>query len=193
MTSGDSGVDMMRLEMLLREHFARTDKQLSEMRADNAEFRAQMLKEQSELRADVAGMKADIAEFQKQMIKEQREFETRIEAKFDAFEAKQDARFEALESKQDARFEALESKQDARFEAVNARFDALTTAVVELQIDMEGLKHDVQGLYHWDYWLISIILAIIVMPNVVTALKSLASGGAGLISGVLSLFRQKEK
>ena len=179
MTSGDNGVDMMRLEMLLREHFARTDKQLSEMRADNAEFRAQMLKEQ-------------------------REFETRIEAKFDAFEAKQEAKFEAFEAKQDARFERLEAKQDARFEKLEAkndtrferletRFDSLTAEVVELQRETVGIKHDVAGLYHWNYWIISIILAIVVMPHVVAALKFLASGLAGLISGVLSLFRQNRE
>ena len=37
--------DVARIELLLREHFARTEKQLSDMRADNAEFRVQMVKD----------------------------------------------------------------------------------------------------------------------------------------------------
>lgn len=70
--------DVSRIEMLLREHFARTEKQLSDMRADNAEFRAQMMKEQ-------------------------REFEVRQEARFSAFEARQ----AAFEARTDTKFEKL--------------------------------------------------------------------------------------
>ena len=39
-----SNDETARIELLLREHFARTDKQLSDMRADNAEFRAEMVR-----------------------------------------------------------------------------------------------------------------------------------------------------
>ena len=175
MTSGDNGVDMMRLEMLLNEHFARTDRQLSEMRADFAE------------------MKAENAEFRAQMLKEQAEFQIKIINELHESEMRQQARFEAFEAKQDARFGAFEAKQDARFERLETRFDSLTAQVVELQVSNAGLQHDVQGLYHWDYWLISIILAILVMPHVMTAVKSFAAVVMGMISGALSLFRQKGK
>ena len=43
MTSADKEVDMGRLELLLSEHFARTDKQLSDMMRDNAEFREKLM------------------------------------------------------------------------------------------------------------------------------------------------------
>ena len=43
---------------------------------------------------------------------------------------------------------------------------------MELQRDVEGLKHDVQGLYHWDYWLLSVILAVFAMPQIAAGIKS---------------------
>ena len=67
-----SNDETARIELLLREHFARTDKQLSDMRADNAEFRAEMVR-----------LYNDFAEKQT--------------AKFDAFTQKTDARFNRLE------------------------------------------------------------------------------------------------
>ena len=154
--------DVARIELLLREHFAQTDKQISDMKAIAAQ------------------MKADNAEFHAQMMKEQREFEARIEARIDAFEAKQEARFNAFEARQEAR----DARQDAKI-------DALTTAVVELQRDVEGLKHDVQGLYHWDYWLLSIILVIFAMPQIVAGVKSLFVAVTEGIAGIISLFRHK--
>ena len=63
--------DVSRLELLLREHFARTDKQLSDMRAENAEFHVQIMKDFS-----------DFAEKQN--------------AKFEAFTEKQDVKFDAF-------------------------------------------------------------------------------------------------
>ena len=125
MTSNDNAPDMAKLELLLREHFARTDKQLSDMRAENAEFRVQMMKEQ-------------------------REFEARQEAKF----------------------------------------DTLTSAVVELQRDVEGLKHNIAGLYH-HYWLWSIVLVVFAMPQIAAGVKSLFLAITEGIAGIISLFRQK--
>ena len=79
MSSEDKTLDMGRLELLLREHFARTDKQLSDMRRDNAEFREKLMTDinsrfegmnnrfdslQAEivtLQRDVDGLKHDVA------------------------------------------------------------------------------------------------------------------------------------
>ena len=44
MISGDNTMDMPRLELLLREHFARTETQLADMRKENAEFREQIVR-----------------------------------------------------------------------------------------------------------------------------------------------------
>lgn len=153
--------DVSRIEMLLREHFARTEKQLSDMRTDIAE------------------MKVDNAEFRVQMIKEQREFEARQEARFSAFETKTDARFSAFEARQ----AAFEARTDTKFEK-------LTEAVVELQRDVTGLKHDVQGLYHWNYWLLSIILVLFAMPQIVAGVKSLFGVIFDGVSALAGLFRK---
>ena len=76
-----SNDETARIELLLREHFARTDKQLSDMRADNAEFRAEMVR-----------LHNDFVEKQN--------------AKFDAFTQKTDGRFDAV----NARFDRLEEQ-----------------------------------------------------------------------------------
>ena len=45
MTSKDNTFDMSKIELLLREHFARIDKQFAEMKADNAEFKIAIVNE----------------------------------------------------------------------------------------------------------------------------------------------------
>ena len=150
MTSTDNSLDMPKLELLLREHFARTEKQLSDMRKDNAEFRTQMIKE-----------------FNK--------FEEKINARLDAFEEKTNARLDAFEKKTEARFDKLEA----------------ATAV--MQNDITGLKHDVAGLYHWDYWLLSIILVVFAMPQIVAGIKSLFTAIAEGVSLVINAFRPSDK
>ena len=76
--------------------------------------------------------------------------------------------------KDNAEFRSAMMKGQRDFEArTEARFDTLTAAVVELQRYVEGLKHDVQELYHWDYWLLSIILVVFTMPQIVAGVRSL--------------------
>ena len=84
MTSTDNSLDMPKLELLLREHFARTEKQLSDMRKDNAEFRTLMIKEFNS-------------------------FEEKINTRLDAFEEKTEARLDAFEKRTEARFDKLEA------------------------------------------------------------------------------------
>ncbi len=108
--------DVARIEALLREHFARTDKQLSDMRADNAEFRAEMVK-----------LHNDFAEKQNE--------------KFDAFAEKQDAKFDAFTQKTDAKFDAFSKEirkdiTELKSEVVELRMD-----VTGLKHDVAGLYH----------------------------------------------------
>ena len=161
MTSTDNSLDMPKLELLLREHFARTEKQLSDMRKDNAEFRTQMIKE-----------------FNK--------FEEKINTRLDAFEEKTNARLDAFEKKTEARLDAFEKKTEARFD----KLEAVTTV---MQNDITGLKHDVAGLYHWDYWLLSIILVVFAMPQIVAGIKSLFTAIAEGVSLVINAFRPSDK
>ncbi len=131
--------DVSRLELLLREHFARTDKQLSDMRAENAEFHVQMMKD------------------------------------FNAFTEKIDTRISKFEEKVNARFERLEEK------------------VAVMQNDMTGLKHDVGNLQTWNYWTLSIIIALLAMPQILTGIKALIGAAADAVSAVARIFRREDK
>ena len=131
--------DVSRLELLLREHFARTDKQLSDLRAENAEFHVQMMKE------------------------------------FNAFTEKIDTRISKFEEKVNARFERLEEK------------------VAVMQNDMTGLKHDVGNLQTWNYWTLSIIIALLAMPQILTGIKALIGAAADAVSAVARIFRREDK
>ena len=80
--------DIARLELLLREHFAKTDKQLADMRADNAEFRSGMMRE-----------------FQA--------FTEKIDTKIDALDKKIDVKIDALDKKFEAKIDVLDKKVEA--------------------------------------------------------------------------------
>lgn len=71
MTSSDNVIDVPRLELLLREHFARTETQLAGMRKDNAEFMEQMTSEISafkeETRREFDKVHAEISVMQSDM------------------------------------------------------------------------------------------------------------------------------
>ena len=116
--------------------------------------------------------------------------EEKTDARFNALEAKTDAKFNAV----DARFNALEEKTDTRFNALeaktDAKFDKLTASVVELQRDVEGVKHDIAGLYHWDYWLLTVIIAVIAMPQIITGIREFFRAVADGIAVVIGAFRK---
>ena len=84
MTSTDITPDMTRLELLLREHFSRTEKQLSDMRKDNADFRTQMIQ--------------DFNTFTERVNTKLDNFEEKINARIDAFETRVNTRFDKLET-----------------------------------------------------------------------------------------------
>lgn len=128
MTSADNTQEMTRLELLLREHFARTDNQLAQMRAENAEFRVVMMK--------------DYHDFT---------------------------------------------------EKITAKIDTLTASIGEIQRDITGLKHDVSNLYTWNYWTLSIILALVAMPHIISGVKSLIGAIAEGVSAVIGAFKNGSK
>ena len=67
--------DVSRIEMLLREHFAQTDKQIAEMKADNAEFHALMMKEMGSFKTEV---RQDIDTFKSEVRQDIKEFKTEV-------------------------------------------------------------------------------------------------------------------
>lgn len=164
--------DISRLELLLREHFAKTDKQLSDMRADNAEFRTEMIKE-----------------FQT--------FTEKIDSRIGAFETRIDAKIDALETRVDAKIDALDKKFETKIDALDKKFetkiDTVQVQIHEMQNDITGLKHDVGNLFTWNYWMLSIILALMLMPHITEGIKSLFSVLIEGISALIGLFRRKDK
>ena len=172
MTSTDITPDMTRLELLLREHFSRTEKQLSDMRKDNADFRTQMIQ--------------DFNTFTERVNTKLDNFEEKINARIDAFETRVNTKLDNFEEKINARIDAFETR-------VNTRFDKLETSVGVMQNDITGLQHDVTGLYHWDYWLLSIILVVFAMPQIAASIKPLFSALAEGISMIVNVFRKSGK
>ena len=99
-----------------------------------------------------------------------------------------------LEVRQEIKDFKTEVKQDiANFKAeTNARFDRLEAQVSVMQNDITGLKHDVSNLYTWNYWTLSIILALAAMPHVVAGIKSLFGAIADGISLIAGAFRRSK-
>ena len=120
----------------------------------------------------LAGIRQDNAEFKAQIIKDNAEFKESVNARLDAFENKINTRLDAFEGK------------------INTRLDKMEAKISVLHDDNVGLKHDVSGLYHWDYWLLSIILVLFAMPQIVAGIKSLFGAITDGIAGIISLFRK---
>ena len=74
---------------------------------------------------------------------------------------------------------------------LETKIDKVHGEVIVLQRDVEGLKHDVVGLYHWDYWLLSIILIVFVMPQFIVGIQSLFKAIADGIGTLRSAFKGK--
>ena len=115
----------------------------------------------SRLELMLAGIRQDNAEFKAQIIKDNAEFKDNINVRLDAFENK-----------------------------INTRLDKMEAKISVLHDDNIGLKHDVSGLYHWDYWLLSIILVLFAMPQIVAGIKSLFGAITDGIAGIIALFRK---
>ena len=109
----------------------------------------------------LAGIRQDNAEFKAQIIKDNADFKESVNARLDAFESK-----------------------------INTRLDNLQAQISVLHDDNIGLQHDVSGLYHWDYWLLSIILVVFAMPQIVAGIKSLFGAITEGIAGIIALFRK---
>ena len=174
--------DVARIELLLREHFARTEKQLSDMRADNAEFRVQMVKD---FNAFTEKIDARISKFEEKVDAKIEKLDNRISA----FEERVDAKIEKL----DDRISKFEEKVEARFNKVEARFDRLEAKVVDMQNDITGLKHDVGNLQTWNYWTLSIIIALLAMPQLIAGVKALWGAVTDIAAVVARIFRKEGK
>ena len=98
----------------------------------------------------------------------------------------------ALTQKENAEFRMQVQKDIATFKnEIRTDLSKIHSEIGVLQRDVEGLKHDVVGLYHWDYWLLSIILIVFVMPQFIVGIQSLFKAIADGIRTLRSAFKGK--
>ena len=98
----------------------------------------------------------------------------------------------ALTQKENADFRVQVQKDIATFkDEIRTDLSKIHSEIGVLQRDVEGLKHDVVGLYHWDYWLLSIILIVFVMPQFIVGIQSLFKAIADGIGTLRSAFKGK--
>lgn len=140
--------------------------QLRELIATNREQIAEM-------KALSAQIQKDNAEFCATMIKEFTDFKTEVRGDINNFKTG-----------------VREDINNFKVE-IGTRFDKLEGTIGVIQNDITGLKHDVAGLYHWDYWLLSIILVVFAMPQIVAGVKALFGAVAEGIAGIVAVFRGK--
>ena len=69
----------------------------------------------------------------------------------------------------------------------------MRTDVIVIQNDITGLKHDVRNLYTWNYWTLSIILALMAMPHIIAGVKSLISAIVEGISVIAGAFKKGQR
>ena len=155
-----TSTDMQVLTLMLEKHFADTTAQMSEMRADIADMKRENAEFREEMKTGFADMKRENAEFREEIRQDMRNFEGRVTQRIDA----------------------LDEKFTGELGAVHAE-------IGHIQRDVTGLQHDVAGLYHWDYWLLSIILAVFVLPQFVESMKSVVRG----LIEIAGMFRKGEK
>ena len=144
----------------------------------------------AEMKTLAAQMQRDNAEFHALMIKEFSDFKAEQNARFDAFAEKQDAKFDTFTEKQDAKFASFRSEIRQDFTNLRQDMKELKAEVVVIQRDLEGIKHDVAALFHWDYWILTFIAAALFVPHLSEIMKTLVGAVSQGVSAVASLFRK---
>ena len=155
MTSADTTLDMTRLELLLREHFARTEKQLSDIRKDNAEFRSQMLQDFNA-------------------------FTEKINTRLDNFEEKINTRIDSFEEKINTRIDNFEARVNTRFDKLETSVGVMQNDITGLQHDVTGLYH----WDYWLLSIILVVLAMPQIVASIKPLFSAITEGVSMIVNV---------
>ena len=93
-----------------------------------------------------------------------------------------------------ANFQTNVIKELADFkENVDAKLAGIHSEIGQINQRITGIEHDVTGLYHWDYWLLTIIIAIVAMPQIISGVKALFAAVAEGIEGIISVFRKENR
>ena len=207
MVSNDINAVLSEIRELItvnREQIAEMKALSAQIQRDNAEFHVMMIKSFNEFSEKID---AKFEAFRNEMNARFDAFRAEMNAKFDAFRAETDVRFEAVDKRfeaTDAKIEAFRAETNKRFEATdakieafkaetNARFETVQSQIHIVQNDITGLKHDVANLFTWNYWTLSIIIALVAMPHIVDGIKSIIGALSELILAVVGLFRKSDK
>ena len=118
----------------------------------------------AEMKALAAQIQKDNAEFRSLMVQEFANFKDNINKEFSAFSNN-----------------------------VNAELSGMHSEIGLINQRITGIEHDIAGLYHWDYWLLSIIIAVVAMPQIISGVKALFAAVAEGIAGIISAFRKGSK
>ena len=125
------------------------------------------------MREHFARTESENAKFREQMREDFRNFRDQVKGDMDIFKKE------------------IKSDINTFKKEVNTRFDSMQAQISVMQNDITGLKHDVNNLIHWDYWILAIIVAAFAMPHIIESIKSLFGAVRDGIAGILSLFRSK--
>ena len=132
-----------------------------------------MARMESLMREHFARTESENAKFREQMREDFRNFRDQVKSDMDIFKKEIKSDINAFKSE------------------INTRFDSMQAQISVMQNDITGLKHDVNNLIHWDYWILAIIVAAFAMPHIIESIKSLFGAVRDGIAGILSLFRSK--
>ena len=138
--------------------------QLRELIATNREQIAEM-------KALAAQIQKDNAEFRSLMVQEFANFKDNINKEFSAFS----------------------NNVNAELSGMHSEISGMHSEIGLINQRITGIEHDIAGLYHWDYWLLSIIIAVVAMPQIISGVKALFAAVAEGIAGIISVFKKGSK
>lgn len=106
--------DMQTLTLLLDTHFQKTQAQISQMRAENAEFKADILQAVNN-------------------------FTENINKKFDDFTGKHEKKFDEFTGKYEKKFDEFKAEVNARFDGVQTQIAIMHNDITGLKHDVQNL------------------------------------------------------
>ena len=93
--------------------------------------------------------------------------------------------------KDNAEFRAQSTKNFADFkDGIDLKLAEIHSEIIQINQRITGLEHDVSGLYHWDYWLLSIILVVIALPHLADIVKSVVGAVTEGVISIVAIFRK---
>ena len=74
---------------------------------------------------------------------------------------------------------------------MRSEFAEIHAEIGQLNTKIEVQTARIDTLFHWNYWLLSIILVLVAMPNIIAGVKSLFCALSEGIAKIVVLFKRK--